>query len=76
MSTRIDSSSRLMESFVILPVRRGSGVQVPNLARSVGCGCEKRRVRSLYGQHGIAVSVDDVSAQKRRTDFHLNDDSV
>lgn len=60
-----------MESFVFLPMRSGRGPEIPNLARSVGgCG-EQHRIRSFNRQHGVAVSFNDVSAQKRRSNFHL-----
>lgn len=61
-----------MESFV-LPVRSGARPQIPYFACTIRGRGEEQRVRGFDGQHRIAVTVDDVSAQERRADLHLNE---
>lgn len=62
----------VMESFV-LPVRSGARPQIPYFASTIRGRGEKQRVRGFDGQHRIAVTVDDVSAQEWRADLHLNE---
>lgn len=58
-------------SFEHLPMRCGAGLQVPNFAGPVSSCREQHRVGHFNAQNRIAVSINNVSAQERRTDFHL-----